>query len=204
MVGDQIESWFKTIDTTREDTNNASDQLYLMVANGLTSATGSAADCKQQIIMDFNKTGTNGQTFPGLVQLNSDTGLVEPMTMTTVSNKMRLTLTLDGGQGVLLKFNTGSAFVGVQSTGDFDANGIVDGADLLRFQRGLGAAFPAVGNQGDGNYDLSVNAQDLALWKSHYGGASTVSAAGAVPEPAACMLLLSAAALLYRRSRLSV
>jgi hypothetical protein len=154
--------------------------------------------------MDFNKTGINGEVFPGLVQLNSDTGQVEPLTLTSVGGgtKMRLTLTLDGGAGVLLKFNTGNPIVGVQSTGDFNADGVVDGADFLSWQRGQAAAVPALGNQGDGNYDLAVNSQDLALWKAQYGGAPAGSAAAAaVPEPAACVLLLAGVSLLFRGKR---
>jgi hypothetical protein len=203
-VGDVIVSWFKPVDATRDNPSSTFDQVYLMVINALTSATGTAADCRQQIVMDFNKTGINGEVFPGLVQLNSDTGQVEPLTLTSVGGgtKMRLTLTLDGGAGVLLKFNTGNPFVGVQSTGDFNADGKVDGADLLNFQRGVGASVPALGGQGDGNYDLTVNSQDLALWKAQYGGAPAGSVtAAAVPEPAACVLMFAGIGLLFRGKR---
>jgi hypothetical protein len=54
--------------------------------------------------------------------------------------------------------------------GDFDADGEVDGADFLVWQRN-----PAVGN--------------LADWKTNYGTGS-LTASIAVPEPAAGLLLL--------------
>lgn len=70
---------------------------------------------------------------------------------------------------------------------DFDANGAVDGADFLIWQRGSGAAGEL--NQGDANNDGIVNADDLEIWKAQFGPGAATVATGAVPEPTAAALL---------------
>ena len=72
--------------------------------------------------------------------------------------------------------------VATVSDADFDNNGVVDGADFLRWQRGFGTN--GANAQGDADGNGVINAADLAIWKSKYGGAPVVAAAGAVPEPA--------------------
>jgi hypothetical protein len=69
---------------------------------------------------------------------------------------------------------------------DFDNNGVVDGADFLAWQRSAGG--PGTPTTGDANGDGNVNAADLTLIKSHFGGAPAAGAASAVPEPAAACL----------------
>lgn len=59
---------------------------------------------------------------------------------------------------------------------DFDGNGIVDGLDFLRWQRG---DTPEGGSQAE-----------LALWEAQYGGPPPVSALSTVPEPASALLLV--------------
>lgn len=83
---------------------------------------------------------------------------------------------------------------------DFNNDGQIDGADFLAWQRGVGINSGATNAQGDANGDGAVNGADLALWKSGYG--SAVSAAGAVPEPAAMGLaLLALGAVAAKRRR---
>ena len=80
-------------------------------------------------------------------------------------------------------------------TGDDTLDGVVDGADLLRWQRGTGTPSPASLTDGDLDGDGSVNGADLALWKSNFGVPATAVGA-AVPEPAggfALVLILFAA-----------
>ncbi len=72
---------------------------------------------------------------------------------------------------------------------DFDGNGIVDGSDFLRWQRGLGLGGQTNNQNGDANGDGSVTAADLAIWKVKFGTSGAVAAAGAVPEPATFALL---------------
>ena len=72
---------------------------------------------------------------------------------------------------------------------DFDGNGVVDGADFLKWQRGLGLINQTNNDNGDANGDGSVTAADLAVWKAKFGTAGASVAAGAVPEPATLGLL---------------
>jgi hypothetical protein len=78
---------------------------------------------------------------------------------------------------------------------DFDNDNDVDGNDFLRWQRGLGTNVGATNAQGDANGDGAVNAADLAVWRSRFGGAPSVAAAAAVPEPASALLTVVGLAL---------
>lgn len=99
---------------------------------------------------------------------------------------------------------------GVQSnlvnSADFDIDGDVDGADFLTWQRGLGMADPitrANGDadnldpDGDGPLENSVDANDLAIWKSAWQPQSTLvqgfvryvtSGVEGVPEPGSLVI----------------
>jgi hypothetical protein len=79
-------------------------------------------------------------------------------------------------------------------TGDFNDDGIVNGADFLIWQRGFGVGSGASLGQGDGNGDGAVNNLDLAIWNAQYGTPGSAVSAAAVPEPTAG--LLAAVALL--------
>jgi len=61
-------------------------------------------------------------------------------------------------------------------TGDFDDDGMVDGADFLAWQRGFGGASPTL-TEGDADRNGVVDAADLAVWSSQFGsGAAAVEA----------------------------
>jgi hypothetical protein len=68
-------------------------------------------------------------------------------------------------------------------SGDFDGNGIVDGEDLLRWQRELGQAV-APGAVADGDRSGIVDAGDLLVWRDAFN-ARGLAATGdmSVPEP---------------------
>jgi hypothetical protein len=67
----------------------------------------------------------------------------------------------------------------VSLPGDFDADGRVDGADFLAWQRGESPA--------------GAVASDLALWQANFGAAALPSAvSAALPEPSALLLLVTA------------
>jgi autotransporter-associated beta strand protein len=55
--------------------------------------------------------------------------------------------------------------------GDFDRSGIVDGADLLKWQRQLGASQGGAASADD-TWDGHVDLADLAIWKQGFGGRS--------------------------------
>ncbi|MAT72562.1 MAG: sugar dehydrogenase [Planctomycetaceae bacterium] len=85
--------------------------------------------------------------------------------------------------------------------GDFDANGMVDGADLVDWQAGYGVLDTAATSDGDANDDGDVTGLDYLLWQQNFGDSSLnvpATPAGArVPEPPTYALLLIAAACLY-------
>ena len=93
--------------------------------------------------------------------------------------------------------------VGPVQSADYDRNGLVDGGDLLLWQRQLGSSVTA-GTGADGTLDGLVNAADLALWKGAFGTPAS-SALAAVPEPstlaAALMMAACCVAALWRRAR---
>jgi len=83
---------------------------------------------------------------------------------------------------------------------DFDNDLDVDGNDFLIWQRGIG-----VGNSnatGDANGNGSVDAADLAVWKTQFGPPPAVAAVNAVPEPAGGILLALAAITLAKLRRI--
>lgn len=78
------------------------------------------------------------------------------------------------------------------ATADFDADGDVDGADLLSWQRNLGATgsdLPA-----DGNNDGVVDAADLELWRQNFApaGDASTAASQSTPEPSSAALFAAA------------
>jgi len=97
-----------------------------------------------------------------------------------------------------------SAELMVPPSADFDENGVVDGHDLIVWQRGFGAT-PAGFADGDANGDDIVDHNDLAFWESHFGEAAdvVVFAATPAPEPSTWLLTASAymAVLVIRRRR---
>jgi hypothetical protein len=58
---------------------------------------------------------------------------------------------------------------------------LVDGGDLLQWQRTFGSSAALADGDGDG----VVGAGDLAVWRSSFGGPAGLAA---VPEPASCVV----------------
>jgi hypothetical protein len=86
------------------------------------------------------------------------------------------------GNGVVLAVQQ----VPPQQKADFDGDGDVDGADLLIWQRGAGAAGSR--SQGDANGDSLVNFHDLIIWEAQFG--ATPAVLGALPEPSSLVIAL--------------
>lgn len=111
LDGDVLISWFKVIDESFD--GPAANQVYIMVTNGLADMTGSAADTRQRIRLNFGSTGVR---FPydHLEKLDRETGQVVDVPLNRLTtNVMQLELFLDGGTSELFKFPTGAPFVGV-------------------------------------------------------------------------------------------
>ena len=104
--GDVIISWFKPLDEAF-DGPSFTNELYMMVVNGLTDPSGSATDCLQEITLNF----TSGVT--ALDMLNPLTGAVQTQPLTLTNGLRQLVLNLNGGDGVLFKFSDGAPFVGL-------------------------------------------------------------------------------------------
>lgn len=88
---------------------------------------------------------------------------------------------------------------------DFNDDDVVDGGDLLIWQRNSGIMLGATNNQGDADGDGDVDENDLWATESSFGAATFVAsslAIGAVPEPAALALAaLGIAAILLARAQ---
>jgi len=123
--GDVTLAWFKPVDPQFDNPSEYDDQLYFMVVNGITSPDENA-DTRQRITLDFFKTdatfrGIYGSenapgNFPGLLMLDSNTGQVVQIPISTTqlpgtlwsvdASKWRLTLELNGGEGMLFQFGS--------------------------------------------------------------------------------------------------
>jgi hypothetical protein len=87
---------------------------------------------------------------------------------------------------------------------DYNGNGIVDAADYVVWRRTLGSTTDLRAN-GDntGASGGTIDQADYTFWRSHFGmpagsGVATLSAIS-VPEPAALVLILTAAMCLFGR-----
>ena len=107
--GDVIIAWFKPLDESF-DGPTFNNEIYFMVVNGLTDPAGTAADCAQNIKLNFLDTFTDVQI------LNAETGNLETQTVAVVSGRRQLNLDLNGGDAVLFKISDGAPFVGLPTT----------------------------------------------------------------------------------------
>ena len=86
--------------------------------------------------------------------------------------------------------------------GDYNNDGTVNAADYTVWRDHLNQSFQLT-NEGPGQTPGTVTIEDYNFWKAHFGQSASGSgslAQGAVPEPAALVLLLSAClALIGRR-----
>jgi hypothetical protein len=106
-AGDVIISWFKPMDETFDGPNHT-NEIYMMVVNGLSDPTGTAADCLQEIRLNF--------AFPtgltSVVMLDPVSGQLQTNALPIVNTRRQLALPLNGGDAALFKFATGAPFVG--------------------------------------------------------------------------------------------
>jgi len=79
--------------------------------------------------------------------------------------------------------------------GDYNGNGVVDGADYVLWRKSQGQSVTS-GTGADGDRNGLIGAGDYAVWRSHYGQtASGVGAAASVPETTSLTLVLMGACL---------
>jgi hypothetical protein len=72
--------------------------------------------------------------------------------------------------------------------GDFNMDGLVNGADLAVWKTNVGLASGAFYRQGDADRDGDVDGADFLAWQTAAGAAGATGAQLAVPEPAAALL----------------
>jgi len=126
--GDVVISWFKPLDEIL-DGYSYSNEVYMMVVNGLTDPTGSAADCLQEIRLDF--AFTNG--IAAVEMLDPLTGALQTNTLPVVNNLNQLVLNLNGGDAALFKFADGAPFVGVSAVDTNDPTILIHGSATWRY-----------------------------------------------------------------------
>ncbi len=74
--------------------------------------------------------------------------------------------------------------------GDFNHDGVVNGADLTNWQTGFGASGFATHAQGDADGDAAVDGADFLAWQRQLGAVTPEAAAvGSAPEPGTLPLL---------------
>ena len=122
LKGDFVLSWFQVLDESL-DGPDFTGEWYFMVTNALVDPTGSAADTRQRIQLNYFS------SVPQFVQrLNRDTGLVEDIFLPIIPStggRRALVLELDGGTADLFKFKTGAPFVGIPEASAVAAVGLL-------------------------------------------------------------------------------
>jgi hypothetical protein len=93
-----------------------------------------------------------------------------------IANSTALVLQLSG-------IVTGS----VVTSGDFDGDGDVDGADFIAWQTNFPLETGATSAQGDANGDGHVDGADFAVWQSQFGSGPGPGTSP-VPEPSSVIL----------------
>lgn len=117
LPGDAIVAWFHPTDDGYSPSKNT-NEIYMMVVNGLSDPTGTAADCAQDIALRF--TGLTGSS-TNIEILDPETGLVTTNGTTVVGSKRQIVFTLNGGDAVLFKFSDGVPFVTLPVAGKLSA-----------------------------------------------------------------------------------
>ncbi len=85
---------------------------------------------------------------------------------------------------------------------DFDEDGDVDAADLVKWETGFGTSGTAVHMDGDADGDDDVDGSDFLTWQRQFGsGVPTLASSQAVPEPATLYMLLLGVAAMFSASR---
>jgi hypothetical protein len=104
----------------------------------------------------------------------------------SMDDVMILSRALTPAQVSFLHSNGAAALVAsLKVAGDYNGNGVVDGADYVVWRKSAGQT--GAGLAADGNGDNTVNNDDFTYWRARYGNTagagSDLGDSGAVPEP---------------------
>ncbi len=136
-----------------------------------------------------------------LGDLDFSTAQIKTRILSGVYDPFPLVKTLDTSSGIgRFEFDDITGILpAVVNDADFNNDTVVDGADFLIWQRGVGSG--TTNADGDANGDGVVNAADLTIWQADYGTTGAAVAAS-VPEPTTIGLaVLSLCGLMARRRR---
>ena len=170
------------------DVDGATDVSLGPTASGLIGQSYTSAS--KSLVWSGAADGASGQNFEGL-----------SLGPQLANGSWVLLGVVDDGSGTdPLSSNTIVAFTATANpSADFDADGDVDGADFLAWQRGVGATVGAELSEGDADRDGGIDGADLSIWETQFATAHAASAI--VPEPHTALLVLAAAAMSWIRSR---
>jgi hypothetical protein len=126
--------------------------------------------------------GADGSTILGLSN-NTAAGGTEGLANLTLQPGSEYFARITGSTANVQLYELSLTAAVLFPSGDFDKNGVVDGADFLLWQREFGATGASLA--ADANHDNRVNAADLSLWQAHFGETvnAATPAARHVPEP---------------------
>ena len=108
------------------------------------------------------------------------------------------------GGGLTISLDYGATVVTLEVggiEGDYNLDGMVDAADYTLWRDSLGSTLNLAA---DGNQNGVVDSADYGVWASNYGQsipAFSQAASQAVPEPSACVMLLTVMSFVNLRSR---
>lgn len=119
-----------------------------------------------------------------VADLTNDSGGSLPDNFFVLNNKLIVTATsLEWGRELWVATLPPAA-------GDYDADGRVDGADFLAWQRSFGVTANPTGSGADGDGNGTVGSGDLSVWQANFGvGGSAAAAAIAASEFAIAALV---------------
>src|SRR5687768_3538901 len=109
LRGDVIVSWFKPIDASLDNPADLDDQLYFMLTNGFTGPDGTAADYRQRITVNF--LSSVGPTLQYIDPVTGEVRLWDLPFAPTTQTRRQLIVELDGGEGMLFKFDPSTSFI---------------------------------------------------------------------------------------------
>ena len=187
----EIDGQYGTIDVPR-----AGDQVRWDFAWGHWVVNASSQDATQAISVP--------QVAGLLLATPGDDAAFNPLAADPLTGTWSFTpventpLLLPAQSQAILILPSGSSAI-PQLPGDYDHNGIVDLGDFNLWKQQFGTTFNSLAD-GDGNG--SVNLADYTLWRNHLGrsgGAESMGAFAAIPEPSAVWLTVSGGGLWFTR-----
>lgn len=162
----------------------AADTTYLFV--GKISGNGAGANTLQASLLASGSTVGNftDPEFAWMLAAQGSDGF------NPVITQLQFTSLFEGNFAVSnLWIGAADDFFAAPMPGDFNADGVVDAADLARWNAGVGVNGAATHWHGDANGDQQVNGSDFLIWQRRYGEIAAAPISTTVPEPSALVLL---------------